>query len=81
MEDRLRNPNWVRPHDWPWAEDWNSPAWREKEVQRAQRLMERREKYGFGVCPACNTGHTAKTLRCRECGYAATETGKGETTL
>ncbi len=63
------NPNWVRPSDWNFEEDWNSPAWRRRMESMEKKAREKRDKHGFLVCPNCNTGHTNKTLCCRECKY------------
>jgi len=71
MNDRLRNPGWKRPADWPYEEDWDSPAWKERLRASHEKAMKLREKYGFICCPACNVGHTNKTICCRNCGHKA----------
>jgi hypothetical protein len=38
-----------------------------KEIEA--RAMRTRRRYGFVVCPTCGTGHTNKTICCRNCGY------------
>lgn len=68
MNDKLRNPNWKRPDNWKYEEDWGSPAWNERMEVVMKRINERREKEGFSLCPNCKTQHTSKTLMCRECG-------------
>lgn len=65
----LINPGWVRPADWKYAEDWDSPAWRRRMAESERIGAERRRKYGFITCPACKMGHTNFTLSCRECGH------------
>lgn len=71
MTDPKRNPDpdYKRPADWPYEEDWGSPAWKAKmaaiDTQRRQKLAD----YGFSVCPSCNTAHTNLTLTCRNCDY------------
>ena len=63
------NPDWVRPSDWKYEEDWNSPAWKAKIAESDRKTREKRKKYGFMCCPKCKTRHTNKTLSCRECEY------------
>lgn len=73
MKDkRLVNPNWTRPEDprdWPYEEDWDSPAWKERMKKVYERAKELRSKYGFITCPKCNTSHTTYTIFCRVCEY------------
>lgn len=30
MTPDMENPTWKRPDDWPYEEDWNSPAWKQR---------------------------------------------------
>ena len=75
-DDPKRNPGWKRPADWPYEEDWDSPAWRERMRKRMAEIAEQREREGFIDCPRCKTQHTGKTLVCRVCGFRASEKEK-----
>lgn len=71
MNEKLSkiNPEWKRPNDWPYEEDWNSPAWKAIMKEAENRSRAKREKFGFVWCPECKAGHTNKTICCRECNY------------
>jgi hypothetical protein len=66
------NPNWKRPANWSWPEDWGSPNWNKRMKKVNKDIAEKRRKYGFKKCPKCGTEHTALTLSCRECMYQPT---------
>ena len=63
------NPNWERPDDWPFPEDWNSASWKKRMAEIERKVAAKRERYGFVECPKCGCAHTTKTLMCRECGW------------
>ena len=65
----LVNPGWERPSDWPYEEDWGSPAWKRRMAETHAASMKLREEHGFLDCPKCRVFHTAKTLACRVCDY------------
>lgn len=67
----LVNPDWKRPDDWPYEEDWDSPAWEARMKKLEEKIKIRRENYGFITCPKCGTDHTGKTLTCRNCEFRA----------
>jgi hypothetical protein len=66
---RNPDPDYVRPEDWPYEEDWGSPKWEERMKKSRAKTAARRQKYGFGKCPECGAVHTNLTVTCRECGY------------
>mgnify|MGYP001202502157 CR=1 FL=1 len=55
--------------------DFDTPEYEQMMKQVEERIMQRREQYGFIFCPECNMGHTSKTLFCRECGYKVISDG------
>ena len=63
------NPNWKRPSDWKYKADWDSPNWKKWRTEDNKRIGKLLEKYGFSLCPNCNTQHTALTFMCRNCSY------------
>jgi hypothetical protein len=65
----LCNPGWVRPDNWFYEEDWDSPAWRRRIAENRRKIQEFIDEFGFTKCPECGTGHTAKTLCCRNCEF------------
>tara|TARA_Y100000034_G_C6860043_1_gene391304 strand:- start:759 stop:989 length:231 start_codon:yes stop_codon:yes gene_type:complete len=69
MELSKTNPNWTRPADWKWEEDWGSPAWEARMDLLLASIAAKNEKYGFIVCPECETVHIRKTVSCRECEF------------
>lgn len=71
MDDPNRNPGWKRPPDWPYEEDWDSPAWRERMRKSVAKIAALRERFGFTQCPRCGVEHTTKTLVCRGCNHRA----------
>jgi hypothetical protein len=66
------NPNWKRPANWKYKEDWGSPNWEKRMEETFKNINEKRRKYGFKICPKCGTEHTNLTLTCRECMYQPT---------
>lgn len=80
MEDNrnpdLVNPGWKRRPDWPYPEDFDSPAWKRRMAVIDADTRERRRLYGFFECPKCGTIHTAKTLSCRGCEHKAPQPQK-----
>lgn len=71
MDPDKQNPGWKRPADWPFEEDWDSPAWQQRMRQVRDQTAKKREEYGFSQCPKCGTQHTGRTLSCRNCSYRA----------
>ena len=65
------NPRWRRPKNWPYEEDWNSPAWQARMNKRMDVIKMMRQMYGFVDCPECGNQHTGKTCTCRNCGHKA----------
>ena len=68
-DDVSQYPDWKRPDDWPFEEAWGSVNFDKKCKEAGKKRSELRRKYGFIVCPKCNTGHTNYTVTCRGCGY------------
>jgi len=71
----LINPDWHRPNDWPYKEDWGSPAWKRRMIEVHKNISQRQRNNGFICCPVCNTLHTTHTLMCRECQYQTKSEG------
>jgi DNA-binding PadR family transcriptional regulator len=71
--DPKKNPNWKRPYDWPYDEDYGSPAWLERGAKNAaaRRALVDEHEHGFEVCPKCGAPQTGKTWRCGTCGHLA----------
>lgn len=74
-EDK-RNPDWKRPADWPYEEDFDSKVWKEKMKALDEKMRIRRREFGFTHCPACGSDHTNFTLMCRNCGHKADQKAK-----
>lgn len=67
-EDK-RNPDWKRPADWPYDEDFGSKVWNGKMKALDAKLRERNKRIGFTHCPKCGSDHTNFTVVCRNCSY------------
>lgn len=70
-DDPKKNPNWRRPSDWPYEEDWGSEVWKTRMARHDAALGATVREHGFLICPKCGIEHTAPTLTCRICGRHA----------
>jgi hypothetical protein len=70
-DPRNVNPDWLRPDDWPFDEDWGSEAWKDRVRMLERRSTMARARFGFASCPVCSARQPRRTLTCSSCLHRA----------